>query len=143
MLHTAEDAGQRCGQFGFVHKIPIVCSGHASMMPQSFRGVELWRVRRQVIHFPPRTIGLEPFPHIAILVVGGVVLNVKNGARIIMARDLFEEIEIGLRIEHRIAMIQEARRINFDATENLDAFALARHGNLWLTTASGPGAVKG
>ncbi len=55
-----------------------------------------------------------------------------------MMRNLLKEIQIGVGIEHGVAPVQKSRRIDFHATEDLDALPLTRNGNLWLMVAPCP-----
>jgi hypothetical protein len=47
----------------------------AGVLPQPFGRIQFRRVGRQLVHFQPMPVGLEPSPDLGVLVVGGVVLN--------------------------------------------------------------------
>src|SRR5271167_687519 len=78
-LHFSKDTSEGGQQFGGVREVPVVGSGSSRVLPKSFGRVELRRVRRQLVHFQPVSIGSEPRPDVSVFVVGGVVLD-KNGA---------------------------------------------------------------
>jgi hypothetical protein len=78
-LHFSEDPSEGGQQFGGVGEVPVVGSGSSRVLPESFGGVELRRVRRQLVHFQPVPISPEPRPDVAVFVVGSVVLD-ENGA---------------------------------------------------------------
>src|ERR1039457_875643 len=75
VLHLSEDPGQGADQFRGGREVSVVSAGLARVLPEALRGIELRRVRRQLVHFQPVAIGTEPLPYLAILVVRGVVLN--------------------------------------------------------------------
>ena len=75
LLHLAENPGQGADQFLSRCEIPVVSPGSARVLPEPFRGIELGRVRWQLVHVQPVAIGTKPIPNFSILVVRGVVLN--------------------------------------------------------------------
>src|ERR1700674_4306205 len=94
------------------------------------------------MHFQPMPVGLEPSPDLAVLVVGGVVLNQNRSLAAVSPGQLFEEAEIGSGIEDRVPAIIEPRAPEFDGTENLHVLAFSGHGNFRWAAHSAPGRVS-
>ncbi len=113
------------------------------VLPQPFRGIQLWRVGRQLMHLQPMPVGFEPVPHFGILMVGGVVLNHNGPLAAISPSQLFEEAEIGVGVEDGVLPIVEPRAPEFDGSENLHALALPGDRNFWRATHAAPGSVQG
>ena len=61
------------------------------------------------MHFQPMAVGLEPFPDLCILVVGGVVLNQDRSLAAIAPSELFEEAEVRGGIEDGFLTVIEPR----------------------------------
>lgn len=94
-LHLAEDSLERADEFGLTGKEAIVRSVFSRVLPEPLRRIELRRVRRQVMNVQPMPIGLEPTPHVGVLVVGSVVLDqnrapaaIDNTSEVASAEDL-------------------------------------------------------
>ena len=90
-LHFSEDASEGGQQFGGVGEVPVVGAGSSRILPKSFGRVELGRVRRQLMHFQPVSIGCEPRPDVAVFVVGGVVLDQDSALPPILGGQLLQE----------------------------------------------------
>ena len=60
-----------------------------------------------------------------------------------LTRNVFQKSTVGVRVEHRVTFIQEARRVDLDRAKDLDALALPGHRNLWLASDPRPGRVEG
>src|SRR6266849_5080968 len=94
------------------------------------------------MHFQPMPVGLEPSPDLAVLVVGGVVLNQNRSLAAVSPSQLFEEAEVGGGIEDRVLAILEPRAPEFDGAENLHVLALSGDGNFRWAAHSAPGGVQ-
>src|SRR5258708_30230193 len=104
-LHFAKDAGERANQLGRLREIAIVGSGSPRVLPQSFRGIQLRRVRWELVDFQPMPIFGKPSPDVSILVVGSIVLNQNGSLRAIAPRQLLPESQVGGSIEDRVLAI--------------------------------------
>jgi hypothetical protein len=74
-LNVCEYPVQGSSKFVLGHKVAIVGSGFAGVLPDTFRRIELRRVGRKLVDLQPMSIALEPSPDIRMLVVRGIVLN--------------------------------------------------------------------
>ena len=113
-LHLVEDARQRraeCIQFA---EETVVRPVLACVLPEPFGGVQFWRVRGQLMHLQPIPVGGKPGPDIGVFMVGGVVLNQDGALTTVAAGQLFEESEIGGRIEDGVLTVVEARVPEFE-----------------------------
>ena len=77
------------------------------MVPQEFNGIELRRVRRQIVDLPPMAIFAEPSPHLLVFMVGGVVLNIENATWVVPLRYTIQKVKVRAGVEHRVTAIQE------------------------------------
>src|SRR5713101_5040563 len=113
----------------------------AGVLPQPFGRIQFRRVGRQLVHFQPMPVGLEPSPDLGVLVVGGVVLNQNRALAAVSPRQLLQEAEIGGGIEDRVLTIVEPCAPKFDGAEDLHVLALSRHRNFRRATYATPGRV--
>ncbi len=100
-------------------------SGLSRVLPEALRGIELRRVRWQLVHLKPAAVGGEPFPYLGILVVRSVVLNQNRPRAAIGARQLLQKAQVGVRVEDRLLPVMETRAPQFDGSQDLDALPLA------------------
>jgi len=95
------------------------------------------------MHFQPVAIGFEPAPHLRILVVGGVILNQDRSLAAVPAGQLFQECEVGARIEDGVLLVVEASAPEFDRAQDLDTLALPGDRDFGGTADSAPGGIQG
>lgn len=144
-LDSLKDTGQCFQQFLLGVKITIMSSRDSSIVPQPFGGIVLWRIGRQLMHFQPIPVFLEPAPNILILVVGSIILNQMD---LVFSRFaagccyLFQEAQIHLSIKDRFTTVSEFSLLEIDGAENLDAFSGACHRNQRLEADTGPCLVE-
>ena len=141
-LHLCEDPSQRGEQIIHATEVAVMGPILARVLPQPFRGIELRRVGRQLMHFQPVTVGLEPCPYIAVFMVRGVVLNQDRSLAAVSPGQLFEESEVGRGVEDGVPAIVEAGAPEFDGTENLYTFALSTDGNFRRMADTAPGRMQ-
>ena len=94
------------------------------------------------MHFQPMAVGLEPFPDLCILVVGGVVLNQDRSLAAIAPSELFEEAEVRGGIEDCFLTVIEPRAPKFDGAENLHVLAFSGYGDFRGVSDAAPGGVE-
>jgi hypothetical protein len=94
------------------------------------------------MHFQPVAVGLEPAPHLSILVIRGVVLNEDRCRAAIVPGELMKEGQVGGSIEDGILPVVEAGLPEFDGAEDLDALALPDDGDLRRLADPAPGGVQ-
>ena len=116
-MHLSEDARQRGEECLQAAEETVVGPVLASVLPQPFGRIELRRVGRQLMHFEPMAVGLEPCPDLAVFVVRGVVLDQNGPLATISPGQLFEEGEVGSCIEDRVLAIVESCAPEFDGAE--------------------------
>ena len=90
-LHFIKDTGESGQQLGGLREVAVVGFGSALVLPKSFGGVELRKIRRQLVHFQPASIGCEPRPDVAVFVVGSVVLDENDALPAIADGQLLQE----------------------------------------------------
>lgn len=112
------------------------------MVPDSLQGIELRRVRGEVVNLDVFAVIREPGPDIPIFVVGGVVLDEMYSARAVMTQDSFQVLDVGLGIEHRLELVEKPGGVQLDGAEDFEGVALARGGDFRLRPYPGPGLVK-
>jgi hypothetical protein len=94
------------------------------------------------MYFQPVPVGLEPGPNLAVLVVGGVVLNQNGPLCTVAPCQLLQEAEVGGGIEDYALAILKVRAPQFDSTENLHVLALAGNGNFRWPAYAAPGGAE-
>jgi hypothetical protein len=141
-LHVSKDAGQSGDQLGLAGEVAIVGSILSRVLPQPVGGVELRRVRGQLVHFEPWSIRLEPAPHLGILVIGGVVLNENGTAAAIVGGELIKEGQVGGSIKDGILLVMEAGMPEFDGAQDLHTLALPEDGDFGRAADPAPGGVQ-
>lgn len=141
-MHFTKDARERGEQCVQAVEITVVRSILAGVLPKPLGGIEFRRVGRQLMHFEPMLVGLEPSPYIGIFVIRGIVLNQDRSLATVPRSQLFEEGKIGGRIKDGVLAILEARAPEFDCAEDLHAPALSGHGNFRRATHAAPGGVE-
>lgn len=116
----------------------------ARMLPKPFRGIELRRVGWKRFDFQPPAIVAKPRPDRFVFVVRGVVLNQDGAALAIPGGNLMlQEIQVGLRVEDGIALIEEPAALKFHSPQNLDALAFPGHGHIGGMADTRPRRMKG
>ena len=141
-LHRSEDGHQCVVNFLLTVEALVVRAALARMLPQRLLGVELRRIRGQIVNFQPTPVVAEPVPDPSVFVIGGVVLNKMNLAAVIGFGDLFQESQISFGIENRIPTIQEAGREQIDTSEDFDALSFSCDRHFRLMAPAGPCGVK-
>ena len=119
----------------------MVSSRAARVLPEPLGGIELRRVRRQLVDFQPVTVGPEPGPDLGILVVGSVVLDQDRPLPAIAARQLFPKGQVAPRVEDRVLAVRETRAPQFDGAQDLDAVALSRDSDFGRLADAAPGGL--
>jgi len=94
------------------------------------------------VHVQPVAIGTAPVPYFGILVVGGVVLNQNRPAAAIGARQLLQQAQVGVCVEDRVQPVMETSAPQFDGSQDLDALALSRDGDLRRVPDATPGGMQ-
>ena len=94
------------------------------------------------MYFQPVPVGLEPGPNLAVLVVGGIVLNQNGALSTVSPCQLLQEAEVGSGVEDRALAILKTRAPQFDGTEDLHMLALAGDGNFRWPAYAAPGGVE-
>src|ERR1700733_3739808 len=115
----------------------------ASVLPESLGGIEFGRVGRELVDFQPVPVGLEPAPHLSVLMIRGVVLNEDGPAAAIMRSKAMEEIQVGGGIEDRGLRIVEAGAPKLDSAQDLHALPFSADGDLGRMAKPAPGSVQG
>ena len=123
-------------------EVAVVGGVFASVLPEPFGGIEFGRVGRELMDFQPVPVGAEPAPNLAVLMVGGVVLDEDGPLAAIMRRETLQEIQVGGGIENRGLGIVEAGAPKLDGTQDLDTLAFAGNRDLGRMTDSAPGGVQ-
>ena len=141
-LHLSEDARQRGEERVQAVEETVVGSVLSGVLPQAFGRIELWRVGRQLMHFEPMAVGLEPCPDLAVFVVRGVVLDQNGPLATISPGQLFEEGEVGGRVEDRVLAIVKSCAPEFDGAENLYTLALSGDRDFGWATYATPGSMQ-
>ncbi len=94
------------------------------------------------MNLQPTSVGFEPFPHVGVLMIGGVVLNHDGPLVAISRRQLLEEAEVGGGVEDGVLSIIEPRTPEFDGSEYLHALALSGNRDFRRATHPAPGSVQ-
>lgn len=88
-------------------------------------------------------VRLEPGPDRPVLVVRRVVLDEKRARPSELPGDVLQEGAVGVRVEGRLAPIQEPGRVDFYGAQDLDAPALAGYRDVRLTADPRPRRMEG
>jgi hypothetical protein len=94
------------------------------------------------VHFQPVPIGLEPAPHLGILVIRGVVLNQDRSPAAIDRGEVMEEGQIRGSFEDAILLVMEAGMPEFDGAQDFDTLPFAADGDLGRMADAAPGGVE-
>ena len=95
-----------------------------------------------MVDFQPVRVGLEPAPHLSVLMIRGVVLNENGPAAAIMRGKAMEEIQVGGGIEDRGLRIVEAGAPKLDRAQDLHALPFSADGDLGRMAEPAPGSVQ-
>jgi hypothetical protein len=60
-----------------------------------------------------------------------------------LPRNVFKTSPVGVRVEHRVTVVQKPRRVDLDRSKDLDALSLSCHRNLRPAADPPPGRVEG
>jgi len=60
-----------------------------------------------------------------------------------LPRNVFKTSPVGVRVEHRVTVVQKPRRVDLDRSKDLDALSLSCHRNLRPAADPSPGRVEG
>jgi len=94
------------------------------------------------VHFQPVAIGLEPAPHLGILVIRGVVLNKNRSPAAIVRGEVVEEGEVGGSVEDGILLVVEAGLPKFDGAQDFDTLTFSGDGDFRGMADAAPGGVQ-
>jgi hypothetical protein len=60
-----------------------------------------------------------------------------------LPRNVFKTSPVGVRVEHRVTVVQKPRRVDLDRSKDLDALSLSCHRDLRPAADPRPGRVEG
>lgn len=112
------------------------------VVPNSFQGIEIWRICWEIGDLDIFAMIAKPIPYGAIFVIRRIVLDEINFLREVTVQNYFEILDISLRVEYILKMIQEAATVSFDGPEDFERVALTHAGNFRLVTYSCPCLMK-
>jgi len=75
-------------------------------------------------------------------VIGGVVLNPENRTGVVVASDLLQKTQVGIRVEYGVTSIEELGRMNIDAPKDFHASPLPGGREGGLMSLSGPSPMQ-
>ena len=141
-LNIIKGVEQTLAEFLRRVEVAIVRRLHSGVMPNSFHGIELRRIRRKQIDFHAFAVRAEPFVDFGLLVIGSIVLHqVDSMVAPVEARHqrVLQEMDIRFRVEVLGLMpVSELAVCNINARQKLLRVPLSARGNLGLRIADGP-----